>query len=137
MLQITGPLNTNEGDIHDPHSQSPEKPSHWLGHYRPEKQMMNNDRKLIFEPPVPSPMPEMPAPNHVLLTGGKVDKDEKIARAQIFINDSSEYDETFDPPLSSWQKQLRQKGKYPGDNTVRLVITTDTGEDTEAEDSWS
>jgi thioester reductase-like protein len=35
-----------------------------------EKRMMSNDRKLIFEPPVPSPMPEMPMTNQVLLTGG-------------------------------------------------------------------
>ena len=35
-----------------------------------EKRMMSNDRKLIFEPPVPSPMPEIPMLNHVLLTGG-------------------------------------------------------------------
>ena len=35
-----------------------------------EKQMMINDRKLIFEPPVPLPMPETPMANQVLLTGG-------------------------------------------------------------------
>jgi thioester reductase-like protein len=35
-----------------------------------EKKMMSNDRKLIFEPSVPSPMPEIPALNQVLLTGG-------------------------------------------------------------------
>ncbi|HWY59655.1 MAG TPA: thioester reductase domain-containing protein [Terriglobales bacterium] len=35
-----------------------------------EKQMMSNDRKLIFEPPVPAPMPKIPTLNHVLLTGG-------------------------------------------------------------------
>src|ERR1700741_3362524 len=35
-----------------------------------EKQMMINDRKLIFEPPVPLPMPETPIANQVLLTGG-------------------------------------------------------------------
>jgi thioester reductase-like protein len=35
-----------------------------------EKQMMSNDRKLIFEPPAPSPMPEIPMVNRVLLTGG-------------------------------------------------------------------
>jgi thioester reductase-like protein len=35
-----------------------------------EKQMMRNDRKLIFEPPAPLAVPEIPAPNHVLLTGG-------------------------------------------------------------------
>jgi thioester reductase-like protein len=35
-----------------------------------EKEMMSNDRKLIFEPPVPSPLPEIPMLNQVLLTGG-------------------------------------------------------------------
>jgi thioester reductase-like protein len=35
-----------------------------------EKQMMSNDRKLIFEPPLPLPMPETPILNQVLLTGG-------------------------------------------------------------------
>jgi thioester reductase-like protein len=43
-----------------------------------EKRMMNNDRKLIFEPPAPAPMPEnkpgalpkIPMPKQVLLTGG-------------------------------------------------------------------
>jgi thioester reductase-like protein len=35
-----------------------------------EKQMMSNDRKLIFEPRVPLPTPEIPMLNRVLLTGG-------------------------------------------------------------------
>ena len=35
-----------------------------------EKRMMSNDRKLIFEPPVPAPMPEIPMLKQVLLTGG-------------------------------------------------------------------
>ena len=35
-----------------------------------EKQMMSNDRSLIFEPPKPLPVPEIPMPRQVLLTGG-------------------------------------------------------------------
>jgi thioester reductase-like protein len=35
-----------------------------------EKLMMINDRKLIFEPPAPALLPEIPILNHVLLTGG-------------------------------------------------------------------
>jgi thioester reductase-like protein len=35
-----------------------------------EKQMMSNDRKLIFEPAVPLPVPDTPTLNQVLLTGG-------------------------------------------------------------------
>ena len=35
-----------------------------------EKQMMINDRKLTFEPPMPLPVPDIPMPKQVLLTGG-------------------------------------------------------------------
>jgi thioester reductase-like protein len=35
-----------------------------------EKQMMSNDRKLIFAPAAPASLPEIPTLNHVLLTGG-------------------------------------------------------------------
>jgi thioester reductase-like protein len=35
-----------------------------------EKEMMSNDKKLIFTPQVPAPLPEVPVLNHVLLTGG-------------------------------------------------------------------
>jgi len=35
-----------------------------------EKLMMNNDRKLIFEPPAPALLPPIPVLNQVLLTGG-------------------------------------------------------------------
>jgi thioester reductase-like protein len=35
-----------------------------------EKQMMSDDSKLVFEPAVPAPLPEIPIMNHVLLTGG-------------------------------------------------------------------
>ena len=35
-----------------------------------EKQMMSDDRKLVFDPPTPAPLPATPVMNHVLLTGG-------------------------------------------------------------------
>jgi len=35
-----------------------------------EKVMMGNDRKLIYSPPVPALLPEIPVLNNVLLTGG-------------------------------------------------------------------
>jgi len=35
-----------------------------------EKALMNKDRKLTFEPPVPSPLGQIPVLNQVLLTGG-------------------------------------------------------------------
>lgn len=35
-----------------------------------EMELMNKDRKLIFEPRAPLPTPEVPMPKHVFLTGG-------------------------------------------------------------------
>ncbi len=35
-----------------------------------ELRMMSNDRKLIFDPPAPALLPEIPSLKHVLLTGG-------------------------------------------------------------------
>jgi thioester reductase-like protein len=35
-----------------------------------EQSMMTKDKKLIFEPPAPALLPEIPVLNHVLLTGG-------------------------------------------------------------------
>jgi thioester reductase-like protein len=35
-----------------------------------EKRMMSEDRKLVFEPVAPAPVPEVPSMNHILLTGG-------------------------------------------------------------------
>ena len=35
-----------------------------------EKQLMNSDRKMIFAPTAPAPVPAVPVLNHVLLTGG-------------------------------------------------------------------
>ena len=35
-----------------------------------EREMMSHDRKLVFAPPAPAALPEIPVMNHVLLTGG-------------------------------------------------------------------
>jgi thioester reductase-like protein len=35
-----------------------------------ERKMMSADRKLVFDPPVPLPVPVKPEPRHVFLTGG-------------------------------------------------------------------
>jgi hypothetical protein len=64
-------------------------------------------------------------------------KGEAIARAQIIVNGSPEYDESFDPAINDWQEQLQQQGVYPGDNKVMVVITDDKGNDKRLLDSWS
>jgi hypothetical protein len=67
----------------------------------------------------------------------KADQGETIARAQILVNGFSAYDESFNPPISNWQQQLKQQGQYPGSNAVQVIATSDKGEDTEFEDLWS
>ena len=62
---------------------------------------------------------------------------EKIARAQVYVNDMLKYDKSFNPPLSSWQEQLPQQGEYPGDNETLVVITDENDQETECLDSWS
>lgn len=78
-----------------------------------------------------------PAIGWDITASAKVEKTEKIARSQIEVNGSTVYDKSFDPPLSSWQQQLHQQGEYPGDNTVELIVTSDAGDDSDAEDSWN
>jgi hypothetical protein len=72
-----------------------------------------------------------------ILASAKADKGEQISRAQILVNGMSKYDQSFSSPLSEWQHELARQGQYPGDNTSRLQITSDTGDVTSTEDSWS
>ena len=51
----------------------------------------------------------------------KADKDEKISRAQIIVNGSSEYDKTFDPPVSNWQETLKIGRASCRERVLRLV----------------
>jgi hypothetical protein len=78
-----------------------------------------------------------PALGWDITASAKAGAGEKIARAQILVNDVSRYDRTFDHPVVAWQDQLPQQGEYPGDNEVRVVITNDNAEDTESVDAWS
>jgi hypothetical protein len=78
-----------------------------------------------------------PAIGWDITASAKAEKNEKIARAQILVNDSPEYDKEFDPPINNWKESLRQQGQYPGDNNVAVIVTSDTGEDTESDDSWN
>jgi len=78
-----------------------------------------------------------PAVGWDISASAKAERGEKIARAQILVNDFPEYDKTFDSPITNWQQQLHQQGQFPGDNTVRVIVTDQKGDDSEADDSWS
>ncbi len=77
-----------------------------------------------------------PAVGWDITASALADKDERIIRAHIVVDDVSQYDESFDAPLSDWQKQLTQQGYFPGENKVRLIVANDKGEEAESEDEW-
>lgn len=78
-----------------------------------------------------------PAEDWDISVVAKADSGEKIARIQVFVNGFSAYDKTFVPPISDWQEQLEQQGQYPGENTVRVIVTNEKGDDTVTDDSWT
>ena len=78
-----------------------------------------------------------PAAGWDISASAKADTGEKIAHAQILVKGLSEYDESFNPALSTWQAQLIQKGRYPADNLVQVTVTNDQGDDAESDDEWS
>ena len=78
-----------------------------------------------------------PAAGWDITAAATADKGEKISRAEIFVNDFSQYDKSFNPPINQWQQQLSQQGQYPGDNSSQLRITNDNGEVAESDDSWN
>jgi hypothetical protein len=62
---------------------------------------------------------------------------EKIAFVEVRINDFADVDETQSDPVDSWEKQLTQKGVYPGDNKVEVRVTDQNGDDTRAKQEWT
>ena len=78
-----------------------------------------------------------PAEDWDITAAAKVDAGEKIVRVQVIVNGFSVYDKTFVPPIGNWQEQLEQQGQYPAENTVKVIVTNDKGEDTVSNDSWS
>lgn len=78
-----------------------------------------------------------PAVGWDISASAKAGTGEKIVPAQIFVNGSSRSDQSFDPPIANWERQLPQQGQYPGDNAVRVIITDDKGQDSESDDFWS
>lgn len=61
---------------------------------------------------------------------------EKISYAEIRINDFRDVREDLEPPLDSWDRQLTQKGVYPGDNKVQVMVRDQRGLETRKQQKW-
>ena len=62
---------------------------------------------------------------------------EKISSVEIKVNDFPEVNESQDDSVSSWEKQLTQKGQYPGDNKVVVTVFDQNGNSSVAKQQWS
>jgi hypothetical protein len=62
---------------------------------------------------------------------------EKITFVEIRVNGFAEVDETQDDPVDSWEKELTQKGIFPGDNDVVVLVRDQNGKDTRAKQEWT
>ena len=65
------------------------------------------------------------------------ESNEKITYVEVRINDFADVDETEDDPVDSWEKQLLQKGVFPGDNTVLVLVRDQNGKQSLAKQEWS
>jgi hypothetical protein len=65
------------------------------------------------------------------------DTGEKITFVEIRVNGFAEVDETQDDPVDSWEKKLTQKGIFPGDNEVVVLVRDQNGKDTRAKQEWT
>lgn len=65
------------------------------------------------------------------------DAGEKITFVEVRVNGFAEVDETPDDPVDSWEKQLTQQGKSPGDNDVIVLVRDQNGKATRAKQEWT
>ncbi len=66
----------------------------------------------------------------------QADSGEKIAQVEIRINDFPDVRDTPGEPVDSWEQTLMQKGVFPGDNKIVVVVQSDAGKETRAERKW-
>jgi hypothetical protein len=66
----------------------------------------------------------------------QADSGEKIVQVEIRINDFPDVRDTLGDPVDSWEQTLMQKGVFPGDNKIVVVVQSDAGKETRAERKW-
>jgi hypothetical protein len=62
---------------------------------------------------------------------------ETITQVEVRVNDFPEIRDTPSAPVNSWQQQIRQKGVFPGDNKVEVLVSDQDDKETRAVQKWS
>jgi hypothetical protein len=66
----------------------------------------------------------------------QADAGQHISQVRVKVNGFPEIDESPDD-LDSWEEQLIQKGVFPGDNEVEVLVNDQNGDESRAEQKWS
>jgi hypothetical protein len=62
---------------------------------------------------------------------------ESIAQVEVRVNDFPEIRDMLRTPVNSWEEQIKQKGVFPGDNKVEVLVRDQDDEETRAMQKWS
>ena len=62
---------------------------------------------------------------------------ETIGYVEVRVNDFPEVKDNLSSPLSSWDEQITQKGVYPGNNKVEVLVRDQDSQETRALQRWS
>lgn len=66
----------------------------------------------------------------------EADAGQHISQVVVKVNGLPEINESPDD-LDSWEQQLVQKGIFPGDNEVEVVVSDQNGDESRAQQKWS
>lgn len=62
---------------------------------------------------------------------------QQISQVTVKVNGFPEINDTPGDNLNSWEQQLIQKGVFPGDNEVEVLVSDQNGTESRAEQKWS
>ncbi|HKF22295.1 MAG TPA: hypothetical protein VKE93_12050 [Candidatus Angelobacter sp.] len=67
----------------------------------------------------------------------QADTGENIANVEVRVNDFPEISDAPSDGLNSWEQLIRQKGVFPGDNKVEVLVSDQNDKETRAVQKWS
>lgn len=62
---------------------------------------------------------------------------QQISQVKVKVNGLPEIDDAPGDNVDSWEQQLIQKGVYPGDNEVDVLVNDQNGNESRAKKKWS
>jgi len=67
----------------------------------------------------------------------QADAGQQISQVKVKVNGFPEINDTPGDNVASWEQQLLQKGVFPGDNEVEVLVNDQNGDESRAQQKWS